>query len=161
MIVYIYFKVTEDNLPVVLSTSPMKAVLCFTLLVLIGLSNARPQFLQKAANQLRELDRQASVLRSFADIEFPSGYRYAYDTSNNIHAAEIGELKNPDTEKEAQVVEGQYSYVGDDGKEYKVHYTADEDGFHPTGEHLHGAGTKKKLGIPSAALASLAGGGLG
>lgn len=40
------------------------------------------------------------------------------------------------TDKEEQVVEGSYSYVGDNGLTYTVHYIADSNGFRATGDHL-------------------------
>lgn len=49
---------------------------------------------------------------------------------------EQGYLNNPGTDYAEQVVQGQYSYTGDDGKEYKVQYKADANGFQPTGDHL-------------------------
>lgn len=83
------------------------------------------------------------------------------ETSNGINTAVIGDIKNAGTKDESLAVEGQYSYIGDDGQTYSVHYTADENGFQPAGQHIPPAANTRKLGIPSAALASLAGGGLG
>lgn len=42
-----------------------------------------------------------------------------------------GEIKNPNTEKEHLEPEGEYSYIGPDGVEYKVEYTAGENEFRP------------------------------
>lgn len=34
-------------------------------------------------------------------------------------------------------VKGAYSYMGDDGKEYSIKYTADENGFRPVSKNFH------------------------
>lgn len=34
------------------------------------------------------------------------------------------------------LVKGSYSYTGDDGVVYSVRYTADDNGFHPEGDHI-------------------------
>lgn len=71
---------------------------------------------------------------------------------------------DPGTPDEGQAVHGHYSYIGDNGKNYSVEYFADKDGFRAAGEHLPQASNLTKvgpLGIPSGAIASLAGGGLG
>lgn len=31
---------------------------------------------------------------------------------------------------------GSFSYIGDDGQTYSISYTADENGYHPVGDHL-------------------------
>lgn len=46
---------------------------------------------------------------------------------------------DPDQEGEelnAQVQQGSYTYTAPDGQVITVHYTADEKGFHPSGDHL-------------------------
>lgn len=68
---------------------------------------------------------------------------FSWETGNNIIAEEEGFLKSlgpdPDQEGEelnAQVQQGSYSYTAPDGQLISVHYTADEKGFHPSGDHL-------------------------
>ncbi|XP_021937273.1 endocuticle structural glycoprotein SgAbd-4-like [Zootermopsis nevadensis] len=68
----------------------------------------------------------------------PDGsYSYSYETGNGISAREEGFLKNAgNPETEAQVAQGQFSYIGDDGIPISLTYTADENGFVPQGAHL-------------------------
>ncbi|VEN58412.1 unnamed protein product, partial [Callosobruchus maculatus] len=133
-----------------------------TLCVLVGIVQARPQLrntLQRLAGAI------PSILRYDFDNNGFGGFSYTVDTSDGFHEFAEGELKNPGTDNEAQVIQGRYSYVGDDGQTYEVEYRADENGFMAAGDHIPkgAAGTvpKGQLGIPSAAAASLAGGGLG
>ncbi|PZC78049.1 hypothetical protein B5X24_HaOG202652 [Helicoverpa armigera] len=83
----------------------------------------RPERPQAAA------DRTAVIL-NYENIRTPNGYSYSFDTSNGIHADESGIVDN------GTKAQGSYSYIGDDGKEYSVIYTADENGFQPRGDHL-------------------------
>lgn len=54
------------------------------------------------------------------------------ETSNGIRARSSG-ISYPGNEKETGsfFVEGEYAYVGDDGQQYVVKYTADEEGYKP------------------------------
>lgn len=45
-------------------------------------------------------------------------------------------MENMGTDKQEQVVEGSYSYVGDNGQTFTVHYIADANGFRASGDHL-------------------------
>ncbi|KAJ8956823.1 hypothetical protein NQ318_014237 [Aromia moschata] len=83
------------------------------------------------------------------------------EQSDGIRQEAQGTIKNAGTDNEALEVKGSYSYVGPDGKTYEVKYTADEEGYHPEGEHLPPSAGVKKLGIPASGQASLIGGGLG
>lgn len=80
-------------------------------------------------------DKDATVLRSEQDVGVDA-YQYAYETSNGIAAQESGHLKNVGTDDEANDVTGEFSFTAPDGTLVKLAYTADENGFHPVGDHL-------------------------
>lgn len=63
-------------------------------------------------------------------------FLYSVETSDGKVHEEHGEIQNLGAENEAIAVQGSYKYIGDDGKPYEVHYTADEHGFQPIGEHI-------------------------
>ncbi|XP_015592063.1 flexible cuticle protein 12 [Cephus cinctus] len=67
-----------------------------------------------------------------------SGYHFSYEQSDGQQREETAELKNEGTENESIVVTGSFSFVGPDGKTYRVTYTADENGFQPVAEHIQG-----------------------
>lgn len=75
------------------------------------------------------IDRSAIVL-NYENVQNPDGYLYNFDTSNGIHRDESA------TTATGVKAKGSYSYKGDDGKVYTVTYTADENGFQPSGDHL-------------------------
>ena len=64
-----------------------------------------------------------------------------YETGNNIHAEEVGFLKDLGKNEEgdlikSQVQQGSFSYVAPDGQIITVNYIADENGFQVQGDHL-------------------------
>ncbi|XP_047991037.1 vegetative cell wall protein gp1-like isoform X2 [Leguminivora glycinivorella] len=50
--------------------------------------------------------------------------------------ASNGLVKNSNSENAALEINGDYSYTGDDGKNYRITYIADENGYQPQGDHL-------------------------
>ena len=60
----------------------------------------------------------------------------SYEQSDGQKREETGRFKNPGTDDEILEQKGWYSYIGDDGKTYRVDYIADENGFVPTADHL-------------------------
>ncbi|CAK9805357.1 Flexible cuticle protein 12 [Anthophora plagiata] len=85
------------------------------------------------------LQPEASVLVK----EVPSnniglgGYNYAYELSDGQTKEENAELVNQGTENEALSVRGSFSWVDPQTNvRYSVNYVADENGFHPQGEHI-------------------------
>lgn len=59
-----------------------------------------------------------------------------YETENRIFGEEEGHLEQKGSEKEAMHAKGFFEYTGPDSIVYRVEYTADEDGFHPSAAHL-------------------------
>ncbi|XP_041985058.1 uncharacterized protein LOC121737446 [Aricia agestis] len=74
-------------------------------------------------------ERNAAILR-YDNVNNGDNYAYRYETSNGITAEETGIATN------GVVAQGGFSYLGDDGRQYTVRYTADENGFRPVGDHL-------------------------
>lgn len=63
-------------------------------------------------------------------------YRFAYEQSDGSKRDETGEVKLIGKES-GIVMRGSYSFVADDGQTYTVNYIADENGFQPSGAHIH------------------------
>lgn len=57
------------------------------------------------------------------------------ETSDGTRRQEQAELREFG-DHQALAVRGSYAYIGPDGREYSVSYVADENGFHPEGDHL-------------------------
>ncbi|XP_055641877.1 endocuticle structural glycoprotein SgAbd-8-like [Toxorhynchites rutilus septentrionalis] len=76
------------------------------------------------------------IIRQEQEINPDGSYRWNYETGNGIIAEEQGFLKNPGSEQEAQVAQGEYSYTSPEGQLIRVQYIADENGFQPIGDHL-------------------------
>lgn len=57
---------------------------------------------------------------------------FSYETSDGQKRDENGGF-NADG---VWVVQGSYSFIGDDGKEYTVNYVADDKGYRAEGDHL-------------------------
>ncbi|XP_032691324.1 flexible cuticle protein 12-like [Odontomachus brunneus] len=65
------------------------------------------------------------------------GYQFGYELSNGESRQESGQLVNAGTENESIAVQGSFSYVDPETNvRYTVNYIADENGFHPQGDHL-------------------------
>ncbi|XP_050090731.1 endocuticle structural glycoprotein SgAbd-5-like [Anopheles aquasalis] len=61
------------------------------------------------------------------------GYNFEYELSDEQQRQEAGTLRGAKNEEgnevQVVVVQGRYSFVGDDGRTYWVEYTADENGY--------------------------------
>ncbi|XP_012282315.1 endocuticle structural glycoprotein SgAbd-1 [Orussus abietinus] len=81
--------------------------------------------------------KPVAILRQAQDIAPEGTYSFSYETENGIFASESGEPQpvGPDGTP-AVVARGQFHYTSPDGTPIAVSYTADENGFHPEGEHL-------------------------
>ncbi|XP_037080747.1 cuticle protein CP14.6-like [Pollicipes pollicipes] len=81
-------------------------------------------------------DKSARIRNYQYGIEEDGSYNAEYETTNGISANEDG-ISYPGNEPETgnYVRRGSYSYEWE-GVTYTVTWTADENGFHPEGDHL-------------------------
>ncbi|TDG50803.1 hypothetical protein AWZ03_002792 [Drosophila navojoa] len=63
-------------------------------------------------------------------------YRFSYETGNGIKAQEEGTVKNKGSANEIPSVMGSYTYTNPEGELVEISYTADENGFVPSGAAL-------------------------
>ena len=73
-------------------------------------------------------DGEARILAQEQNLNPNHSYRFGFETSNGISYSQA----SPD----GVVAAGKYSYYGPDGALYAINYTADEEGFNPTGAHI-------------------------
>lgn len=74
-------------------------------------------------------DAGAQILRQNSEVT-AEGFSYDFETSNGIRADAQGVATN------GVQSQGSFAYKGDDGQDYSITYTADENGFVPQGAHL-------------------------
>ncbi|XP_075233297.1 larval cuticle protein 65Ag1-like [Lycorma delicatula] len=82
----------------------------------------------------------ATIVSESYQINPDGSYSYSYETSDGKKANEEGVLRDLPNEngtgsEKTIVAKGSYSYT-EDGKTYQVDYTADENGFKPSGAHI-------------------------
>ncbi|XP_064075708.1 endocuticle structural glycoprotein ABD-4-like [Vanessa tameamea] len=76
-----------------------------------------------------------AILRNDFDGPHEDGsYKWAIQTEGGIYHEQRGSFKG--SPEPSLLVEGQYQYTAPDGQVINLLYTADENGFHPTGDHL-------------------------
>uniref|UniRef100_A0A6P7FWZ6 Cell wall protein RBR3-like n=1 Tax=Diabrotica virgifera virgifera TaxID=50390 RepID=A0A6P7FWZ6_DIAVI len=80
--------------------------------------------------------KNARILKFDYDDSGKGPYRFGYETSNGISREESSEVHYPGTKHEFLKVTGMFAYPGPDGVMYEVRYTADDQGFHPEGDHI-------------------------
>ncbi|CAG9858253.1 unnamed protein product [Phyllotreta striolata] len=80
--------------------------------------------------------KSARILKFDHDDSGKGSYRYGFQSSDGVTKEESGEIHYPGTKREFMKVTGVFSYPGPDGVMYEVRYTADDQGFHPEGDHI-------------------------
>ena len=74
----------------------------------------------------------------FLYVGYYTGCFFSYGTGNEITRYEQSQfIPGPKPEDDGiQIIQGQYEYVGADGRKYVMKYIADENGFHPEADYL-------------------------
>ncbi|KAJ2949720.1 hypothetical protein O0L34_g15652 [Tuta absoluta] len=76
------------------------------------------------------------ILRLSNEMDLDGSFSYEALGADQTHYVQHSRMENMGPDKTEQVVEGSYSYVGDNGQTYTVHYIADANGFRASGDHL-------------------------
>ncbi|XP_077299443.1 uncharacterized protein LOC143920430 [Arctopsyche grandis] len=76
------------------------------------------------------------ILKQTSEMDIDGSFSYETLTGDQTHIMQRGYIENKGTDHEEQVMQGSYSFVGDDGRTYTVTYIADANGFRATGDHI-------------------------
>ncbi|KAB0794517.1 hypothetical protein PPYR_11356 [Photinus pyralis] len=79
----------------------------------------------------------AEIVQQESDLDVGGKYHYKFATSDGTKAEQHGELKQIGNEAGATAT-GFYEYTDNNGTVFKVTYTADENGFVASGDHIPG-----------------------
>ncbi|XP_076664798.1 cuticular protein 12 [Andrena cerasifolii] len=108
----------------------MKLLVAFA--VVVAVAYAAPQGVPQSVPQDVVLVKETP-----SDNIGVGGYNYGYELSNGQSHQETAEVVNQGTENEALAVRGSFAWVDPQTNvRYTVNYVADENGFHPQGEHI-------------------------
>ncbi|XP_047469444.1 cuticle protein CP14.6-like [Penaeus chinensis] len=83
-----------------------------------------------ASNEEREF---VPILKDDRVHEEDETYNFDFEAANGISFSQAG---SPDTDEDAVIKAGEYSYTAPDGTEIHVRFVADENGFQPRVTHL-------------------------
>lgn len=100
--------------------------------------NANNIPLDEKQERHRETTTWIPILKYNKEQSEDGSYKTEYETGNNIVHEESGYLKDfSDTNPNGVLVQqGQYTYQSPEGETVNVQYTADENGFRATGDHI-------------------------
>ncbi|CAH0674658.1 unnamed protein product [Chilo suppressalis] len=76
------------------------------------------------------------IIRLSNEMDLDGSFSYEALGADQTHYVQHSHMENLGSDKQEQVVEGSYSYVGDNGQTYTVNYIADSNGFRASGDHL-------------------------
>lgn len=96
------------------------------------------QYQQQQYQQPKETTTWIPILKYNKQQGDDGSYQTEYETGNQILAAENGYIRDKSEALPGGVLvqQGQYSYVSPEGDVINVQYTADDKGFHATGDHI-------------------------
>jgi hypothetical protein len=113
----------------------MKLVALF-LSAFVAAAVAQRQNNQIGSNGQNEKQREhIPILSLEQNLNHDGEFNYAFETGDGTRVQQNGQLKQSsfDPKNVGEAVQGAYSYQGDDGQTYSLTYTADENGYRPSG----------------------------
>lgn len=88
--------------------------------------------------------RVPQIIRNDIHKNEDGSFDFVYETDDGNYREEKGVVINPNAPEEERkiAVTGLYRYINDEGKTIETHYTADENGFVPSGADIPAIITK-------------------
>lgn len=81
-------------------------------------------------------DEKFGIVKSTDDHEADGSFKFSYEGEDGSVREEAGQVMNAGSEEAYVAITGFYKYFDPTGQLVEVHYTADENGFVPTGSHI-------------------------
>lgn len=86
---------------------------------------------------VRQRDPIIPIIESENQIYAQTGkFKYSYEGGDGTKSFQSGVLKGVDEEHMGEAVVGGFSYKDEEGNDFMISYTADENGYRPVGAHL-------------------------
>lgn len=89
-----------------------------------------------AAALARPAEEPVPIVAQEMSVDPDGKFHWSYESADGTKQVQNGELRVLDKDVTAEIHQGSFEYKGDDGQVYSITYTADENGYHPEGQHL-------------------------
>ncbi|XP_047515159.1 pupal cuticle protein 27-like [Pieris napi] len=133
--------VTQTTQSTIKSTTPLPKITTVSTDKGVTLFPKRPEEDSKRIEFQRRSRMRPPVVKILDETNFvyahSGNFHYSYDTADGTKISSEGKLlKNDKNEGMGEAVIGSVSYTDDEGKDFSLSYTADENGYRPVGAHL-------------------------
>ncbi|CAF4777921.1 unnamed protein product [Pieris macdunnoughi] len=133
--------VTQTTQSTIKSTTPLPKITTVSTVKGVTLFPKRPEEDSKRVEFQRRSRMRPPVVKILDETNFVyahnGNFHYSYDTADGTKISSEGKLlRNDKNEATGEAVIGSVSYTDDEGKDFSLSYTADENGYRPVGAHL-------------------------
>ncbi|CAH0727803.1 unnamed protein product, partial [Brenthis ino] len=97
----------------------------------------RPPEFNPVMKKFRQRDPVVKIVEETNFVYAHNGnFHYSFEGADGTKVSSVGELKSLDNNKTGEAVAGEVFYTDNEGNDFSLTYTADENGYRPHGAHL-------------------------